>query len=80
MATTSGRPNRSRMGFGRCEIPAPRSSMLLSVRFGNKFCDDPRKTLLGSRTLAYVLVPNVEFIVMPSRVGERARGAGLSCG
>jgi Tn3 transposase DDE domain len=33
MATTSGRPNRSRMGFGRCEIPAPRSSMLLSVRF-----------------------------------------------
>ena len=26
--------DRSRMGFGRCEIPAPRSSMLLSVRFG----------------------------------------------
>ena len=27
-----------------------------------------------------LFVPNVEFIVMPSRVGERARGAGLSSG
>jgi hypothetical protein len=27
---------------------------------------------------AQLFVPNVEFIVMPSRVGERARGAGLS--
>jgi hypothetical protein len=51
MATTSGRPNRSRMGFGRCEIPAPRSSMLLSVRFGtnsamtpNVRCTTPKPT------------------------------------
>ena len=41
MATTSGRPNRSRMGFGRCEIPAPRSSMLLSVRFGTNSAMTP---------------------------------------
>jgi hypothetical protein len=34
MATTSGHPNRSRRGFGRCEIRAPPSSMPLSVRFG----------------------------------------------
>jgi hypothetical protein len=25
-------------------------------------------------------IPNVEFIVMPSRVGERARGAGFNSG
>jgi hypothetical protein len=25
-------------------------------------------------------IPNLEFIVMPSRVGERARGAGFSSG
>ena len=31
MATTSGHPNRSSRGFGRCEIRAPPSSMLLSV-------------------------------------------------
>jgi TnpA family transposase len=42
MATTSGRPNRSRMGFGRCEIPAPRSSMLLSVRFGTNSAMTPK--------------------------------------
>jgi len=46
MATTSGRPNRPRMGFGRCEIPAPRSSMLLSVRFGTNSAMTPVALLL----------------------------------
>jgi hypothetical protein len=32
----------------------------------------------GHQRLAYVLVRNLEFIVMPSRGGERACGAGFS--
>jgi hypothetical protein len=31
----------SRMGFVRCEIPAPHSSMLLSVRFGTNSAMTP---------------------------------------
>jgi hypothetical protein len=46
MATTSDRPNRSRMGFGRCEITAPRSSMLLSVRFGTNSAMTPSCAVL----------------------------------
>ena len=41
MATTSGHPNRSSGGFGRCEIRAPPFSMPLSVQIWNRFCDDP---------------------------------------
>ena len=43
MATTSGHPNRSRRGFGRCEIRAPPSSMPLSVRFGTDSAMTPKR-------------------------------------
>jgi hypothetical protein len=43
MATTSGRPSNSRMGFGRCEIRALSSSMPLSVSFGTDSAMTPRR-------------------------------------
>ena len=48
MATTSGHPNRSSGGFGRCEIRAPPFSMPFSVRFRTDSAMTPIRTVSAS--------------------------------